>query len=107
MIFEKRSYYALAGKMPLIHKRFAEHTLRLFERHGIKVVGFWEAYFGRSNVLHYMVQFADMAAREKAWASFMQDEEWQRARAESEKDGPLLDHIEVEIWKGTYYSPMK
>ncbi|MCC7105544.1 MAG: NIPSNAP family protein [Chloroflexi bacterium] len=106
MIYEKRAYYAVPGKMPLVYKRFEEHALRLFERHGIRVVGFWEAYFGQSNILHYMLAFDDLATREEQWSAFVADPDWVKARAETEANGPLIDHIVVEIWKPTYFSPM-
>ena len=70
MIYEMRSYEVVPGRMPAMNARFQNHTVGLFEKHGIKVIGFWEAVVGTSNVLHYMVAFEDLAHRERAWASF-------------------------------------
>lgn len=105
MIYELRSYHVVPGRMPAMHARFKNHTVALFERHGLRVVGFWEVVVGTSNVLHYLVQFDDLAHRERAWAAFAADPEWQRVRADSEKDGPIVAQIRNEIWRPTPYSP--
>ena len=39
--FELRTYYANPGKLEDLHRRFREHTIRLFEKHGMTIVGFW------------------------------------------------------------------
>ena len=49
MIHEYRAYYVMPGRMPDIQKRFAEVTMKLFKKHGIEVVGFWEPVIGESN----------------------------------------------------------
>ena len=107
MIYELRSYEAVAGRMPALNDRFKNHTLGFFEKHGIKVIGFWEAVIGTSNVLHYMVAFEDLAHRERAWASFQADEGWHKVRSESERDGPIVARIHNEIWRPSSYSPMR
>jgi len=107
MIYEMRSYEVVPGRMPAMNARFQNHTVGLFEKHGIKVIGFWEAVVGTSNVLHYMVAFEDLAHRERAWASFQADETWQKVRAESEEDGPIVAHVRNELWRPSSYSPMR
>jgi hypothetical protein len=108
MLYEQRIYEALPGKMGALNKRFAEKTLALFERHGIEVVGFWTNEVGGwSDELVYMLRFPDMAEREKRWAAFGADPDWQQARAASEADGPLLKRIRAQFLRPTSYSPMK
>jgi hypothetical protein len=107
MTYEMRTYEVVPGRMPAMHARFQNHTVGLFKKHGIRVVGFWEAAIGVSNVLHYLVQFDDLAHRERAWAAFGADPDWQRVRAESEKDGPIVARIRSEIWRAAPYSPMQ
>ena len=107
MIYELRSYEIVPGRMPAMHARFQNHTLGIFRRHGIEVVGFWEAIIGTSNVLHYVLRFDDLAHRERAWAAFLADPEWHRVRAESERDGPIVARIRNEIWRPAPYSPMQ
>ena len=93
--------------MPAINSRFANITLKLFEKHGIKVVGFWEAIIGQTNTLYYMLAFNDMGHREKVWTAFMNDPEWLKARAETEKDGPIVVRVTNILLRPTPYSPMK
>ncbi len=56
MIYELRSYDIVPGRMPAMNARFQNHTVGLFKKHAIEVVGFWEAMIGTSNVLHYIVR---------------------------------------------------
>lgn|SRR3990172_7740362 len=107
MIYELRIYEALPGRMAALHQRFANHTTQLFERHGIKAVGFWtNAIGGYSDQLIYLLAFDSLETRDRAWAAFQADPEWQKARAESEKDGPLVQRITNSILRATPYSPM-
>jgi hypothetical protein len=107
MIYEYRAYYAMPGRMPDIQKRFADVTMKLFEKHGIKVVGFWEPAIGQSNELVYICAYQDLAERERVWASFMADPEWQAARKASEANGPLISHFVNKIWRPTKFSPLQ
>ncbi len=106
MIYELRTYEAAPGKMQALSARFRDHTMGLFERHGMQVVGFWTyAHGGWTNQLVYMMAFDDMADRDAKWAAFGADEDWQRARAASEGDGPLTSRIRSDILRPTDYSP--
>ena len=107
MIYEYRAYYACPGRMPDVQRRFADHTMKLFARHGITVVGFWETEVGESNELVYICQFQDMAHRDRAWAAFRADPDWQAVRKASEANGPLLERVVNKIWKPTAYSPLQ
>ena len=108
MIYELRSYYAHPGKMGALQKRFREHTCKLFEKHGITNVGYWtNSIGGRSDELVYILGFESLAQRDAAWVAFGTDPEWRAAAAESEKDGPLVHHIENRILRPTDFSPLK
>ncbi len=107
MIYELRSYEVVPGRMPALHARFQSHTLGFFAKHGIKVVGFWEATIGESNVLHYLLAWDDLAHRDRAWNAFLVDPAWQRARDDSHRDGPIVARVRNEIWQPTPYSPMR
>ena len=107
MIYEWRIYEVMPGKMNALHDRFQKVTLKLFEKHDIKVVGFWEAIIGTSNTLYYLLAYENMAHRENAWSAFMADPEWIRARQETEKDGPLVQRVVNMLLKPTSYSPLK
>lgn len=108
MIYEERVYKIMPGRMADIKNRFAEVTMRLFERHGIKVIGFWQPVFGPSmNELYYIVAYEDLAHRERAWHAFVNDPEWIQAKAESEKNGQLVADVANRILKPTEFSPLQ
>lgn len=108
MIYELRIYRALQGKLGALSKRFETTTVKLFEKHGIRPVGFWTTYVGEnSNDLYYMLEWQDLGERQKKWDAFQSDPEWIRLRAESEKDGPLHTGIRNVILLPTSYSNMK
>ena len=76
-------YEAMPGKLPDLNARFRNHTLKLFEKHGMTNVGYWTANVGDySNRLIYILGFEDVAQRESAWNGFRNDPEWQAVVAE-------------------------
>lgn len=108
MIYEWRVYEIVPGKRKLLNERFASHTVRLFKKHGISVVGFWESMVGgRTNTLYYMLTFKSLGDLEAAWKNFGSDPEWREVVAESEKDGPLIASMTNVVLKPTQYSPMQ
>lgn len=107
MIYELRIYDVVPGKLTALNDRFAQTTLHVFERHGIKVVGFWTDVVGVSNRLTYLVAFEDLEARERLWRETLTDPELVEAFAESEKDGPLIARMTNTIMRPTMYSPLQ
>ncbi|MXY20040.1 MAG: NIPSNAP family protein [Dehalococcoidia bacterium] len=108
MIYEYRVYEAAPGKLEALNARFRNHTLGIFERHGIKNIGYWTASVGDySDRLIYIVAFEDEGQRAEAWASFRADPEWNKVRSESEVDGPLTTRITNSILNPTDYSPLQ
>ena len=105
MIHELRLYETVPGKLPALNDRFAKHTVRLFKKHGVRMLGFWTDEIGSTNLLSYIVSFETSADREDTWKSFRADPEWIAVRAETEKDGPLLARVRNTIMKLTPYSP--
>jgi NIPSNAP protein len=107
MLYEYRAYYVMPGRMPDIQRRFADVTMRLFDKHGIKVVGFWEPVIGESNELVYICAYDDLNHRDQVWKSFLNDPEWQAAKKASEMNGPLVERVVNKIWRPTSFSPIK
>ena len=108
MLYEYRVYEAMPGKLDELHARFRDHTLELFEKHGIRNVGYWTADVGDANDrLIYIVAFEDAADRERAWASFSADPEWHSVVAESEANGKLVARILNSTLRPTDYSPLQ
>jgi hypothetical protein len=108
MIYEERIYKIVPGRMPDILKRFTDHAVPLFERHGIKLVGFWQTAIGpSSNELTYILAYDSLEHRERAWGAFVSDPDWIRAKAESEKNGMLVADVANRILKPTAFSPLQ
>lgn len=108
--FEIRTYYTQPGKLEALHARFRDHTLALFKKHGMEVVGFWgptDKDKGSENTLVYVMAFPSREARNKAWQAFAADPEWQAARKESEKNGRLAEKVDSVILKATDYATVK
>ncbi len=108
MLYEMRIYHCIPGRLPALNKRFESTTLKLWKKHGIRQVGFWTDLIGDSNQkLTYMLAWESLAEREKKWNAFAADPEWHAKRAESEKDGPIVAHLENSILAPTTYSKLK
>jgi hypothetical protein len=106
-LFELRIYTAAPGKMESLHQRFRDHTLRIFEKHGIKSIGYWTSE-SEPDRLYYVVAYPDRESREQRLVNgIAKDPEFLKVVAESEKDGKLTTSIESVILTPTEYSPMK
>jgi len=106
MLYEWRVYEVVPGRMGALHARFQKIALKFFEKHGIRVVGFWEAVIGPTNTLYYMLVWENMAQREKVWNSFLSDPEWIKARQETEKEGPIVQRVVNTLLSPTPYSSL-
>lgn len=108
MLYELRTYFCMPGRLPDLNKRFETITLKIWEKHGIKPVAFWTNVIGDSNAtLIYVLAWESLADRETKWNAFATDPAWLTARAETEKNGPLISHFSNSIMAPTSYSPMK
>ena len=105
MIYELRIYKCVPGRLPALLNRFANITLKIWERHGIKQAGFWTTVVGESNQdLFYMLAWESLADREKKWNAFQADPEWQTKRAETEKDGAIVANVSSQFIAPTAFS---
>ena len=108
MIHELRIYHCAPGRLPALLKRFAEVTLPLWDRHGIRQAGFWTVEIGATNHdLYYLLEWESLAEREQKWTQFQADAEWQAARADSEKDAPILVNVASQFLAPTPFSSVK
>lgn len=92
-LFELRIYVTNEGKLPDLLARFRDHTVKLFEKHGIENIGYWvplEKEDGSENTLYYIIAHKSREGSEAAWASFRKDPEWQAAAKASEANGKIL-----------------
>jgi NIPSNAP len=108
MIQELRVFHCVPGRLPALLKRFETDTLRLFEKHGIKQLGFWTVAIGESsNDLFLILQWESLADRERKFGAFLEDPEWHQARRKSEADGPLEATIMNTILVPTAFSMVR
>ena len=108
-VFEVRTYTAEPGKLDALHARFRDHTVQIFNKHGMTSVG----YFAPTdeplskNTLIYILEFPSRDAAKKSWDEFRNDPEWQKVQKESEANGKLVTKVESVFAEPTDYSPLK
>jgi hypothetical protein len=108
MIYESRVYRCIPGRLPALLKRFENVTLKLWEKHAIRPVGFFTTLIGESNQeLTYFLAWESLADREKKWAAFQSDQEWITARAKTEEDGQIVLNIVNQLLAPTSFSSVK
>ena len=104
-IYEMRTYYAAPGKLDELNARFRDHTMKLFEKHGIVNVGYFVPIDNTNRQLVYLLGHKDRDAARASWKSFGSDPEWQKVVKASESNGKLVARIESVFLKPTDYSP--
>ena len=108
-VFELRTYTSPPGRLPDLHRRFREHTMALFARHGMTNVGYWTPRDSarRENTIVYLLAYPSRAARDSSWRAFGRDPEWRQAASASEANGRIVEKVESVFLDPTDYSPMK
>ena len=112
-LYEIRFYTTNPGKLPDLHARFRDHTMKLFEKHGIENIIYWtvsEPAAGgiddKDNLLIYIIAHKDEAAKDASWAAFRADPEWQAVAKKSEENGKILAKAPRAIFmRDTDFSP--
>jgi NIPSNAP len=106
-LYELRVYYAVPGKLGELLARFRDHTIRLFDKHGMKSIAYWTPVDepNRGNMLVYILQHPSREAAAANWKSFQEDPEWKRVKEESEAKGKLAEKIDSTVLALTDFSP--
>ena len=112
MVYELRTYTTLEGRLPALNDRFKNHTMKLFEKHGMTNVGYWVPIDGQTgaasgNTLVYILSYPSLEARKKSWDDFQNDPAWKSVKETSEKDGKLVDKVDSVFLSPTDYSAIK
>jgi hypothetical protein len=105
-IYELRTYTTHDGKLDDLHARFANHTMDLFEKHGMENIGYWTP-MDMENTLIYIIAHDSREAAEASWDGFRNDPTWQEAYQASREDGPIVENVESVFMTSTEFSPMK
>lgn len=108
-VFEMRTYTAHPGKLADLEARFRNHTLKIFEKHGMKNIGYWVPQDEplKSNTLIYILAHESREAAKKSWDAFREDPVWIKARDASEVNGKLVAKVDSVFMDATDYSPIK
>ena len=106
-VYELRVYHAAQGKLADLEARFREHTIKIFDRHGIKSVAYWTPLDepDKSNTLIYILQHPSREAAAANWKAFQDDPEWKSVHERSEANGKLVDKIDSTFLALTDFSP--
>ncbi len=106
-VFELRTYTTPDdAKFGMLQARFRDHTTRIFEKHGIKNVGYWTPV-DTPNTLIYIVSHPSMEEAKKNWGSFRNDPDWLKVRKDTEAQGLTGVKVESKYLVPTDYSPLK
>jgi hypothetical protein len=109
-LFELRVYHSPTYRqLAALNERFRGPEIKIFHRAGIHPILYGSTVIG-ANIpnLTYLIPFADLAAREKAWNAFNADPEWQKVRKESiDKGGQIVSESNIALYKATPYSPVR
>jgi len=108
-IFELRTYTAPDGKLGELHTRFRNHTLRIFEKHGMTNVIYLAPLDAPAseNQLVYLLAHKSREAAKESWAAFQNDPEWKKVASESQVNGRIITKVESVFLSATDYSPLK
>jgi hypothetical protein len=113
-VFELRTYTATPGKLDNLNARFRDHTLKLFEKHGMTNIGYWTPQKGEKDAdvtLIYILAHKSPETAKASFDEFRKDPDWVAARKASEdKAGGSLtvkDGVKSLFLKPTDYSPLK
>jgi hypothetical protein len=103
--YELRTYYAAPGKLDDLNARFRNHTLQLFEKHGIVNIGYWMPIDNPDNKLVYVLAFPSREGRDQSFKAFGNDPAWKEVVKTTEANGRLVTKVESILMSATDFSP--
>lgn len=107
-VYELRTYTCNEGKLEALKTRFRDHTIRIFQKHGMESVGYWIPQGERSkDTLIYILAHPSLEAAKVHWVEFRDDPEWKKVLAESEANGKLTTKIESVFMDPADFSKLK
>lgn len=108
-VFELRTYHCYEGKLPDLLARFRNHTVQIFEKHGMTSIGYWvpQDAPASQDTLIYILAHPSREAAKKNWEAFRSDPEWQKVQKESEVNGKLVIKVDSVYTEATDFSAIK
>lgn len=106
-VYELRVYHTYEGKLDDLLRRFREHTIELFEKHGIKNIAYWTPTDDplKGKTLVYIISHPSREAATANWKAFGDDPEWQAVRDKSEAAGKIVEKVDSTFLTLTDFSP--
>ena len=107
-VYELRTYTCYEGKLDALKARFRDHTIEIFNRHGMESIGYWVPQDERSKTtLIYIMAHPSREAAKNSWTEFRADPEWKKVAAESEANGKIVQHVDSVFMDPTDFSQLK
>jgi NIPSNAP len=107
--FELRIYSTYDGKYDDLLARFRDHTTKLFEKHGMTNIAYWNPTDDpkKGKQLYYVLAFPSREAAKKSWAEFQADPDWKAVQKASEANGKIVEKVESVFLEPTDFSPLQ
>ena len=105
-VFELRTYTTSERALPGLLERFRGGETQLFEKRGMRGVGYWVPADAPAsdNTLVYILAHESRDAARASWEAFGSDPDWARMR---EASGRLVTNVESVFLVPTDFSPAK
>src|SRR5437773_5029037 len=106
-VYELRIYHTYEGKLEALLTRFRDHTIKIFEKHGMKNVAYWTPTDDplKGKTLIYVIAHASREAAVENWKAFVEDPEWLSVQSKSEANGKLVEKVDSTFMVPTDFSP--
>jgi hypothetical protein len=108
-VFEIRTYTCFPGRLPALEARFRDHTIDIFNRHGMTSIGYWVPQDPprSQDTLIYILAHPSREEAKKHWDEFRNDPEWKKVAADSEAAGKIVSHVDSVFADPTDFSAIK
>ena len=106
---EIRTYTTHDGRLDALVKRMREGEAKVFDKVGMKGVGFFVAAESpkSENTFVYILAHESREGAKQSWAKFRDDSEWKSIRETSEAAGPIVAKVESVFVNPLDFSPLK
>ena len=106
-VYELRVYHTAPGKLPDLLTRFREHTMKIFDQHGMKSIAYWVPIEEpeKSNTLIYILYHPSREAAAANWKSFQDDPNWKSVKEKSEANGKIVEKVDSTYMALADFSP--
>jgi NIPSNAP len=106
-VYELRVYHTYDGKLDDLLTRFRDHTMRIFEKHGMKNIAYWTPTDDplKGKTLFYVISHSSRDAATANWKAFNDDPEWVSVREKSEANGKIVEKVDSTFLVLTDFSP--